>query len=104
MDVVCPAGQSIKIAASTCEVEIKSQNGLKNVKFITMTAAPMDLTIRYELTKIAYTVTKDGFLCPFGGVGAKADGEYTTGMVSESMTLVATDPNDKTKVLSFGIK
>jgi len=25
---------------------------------------------------IKYTVTKDGFLCPFGGTGAKTGAEY----------------------------
>jgi hypothetical protein len=27
--------------------------------------------------KIAYTVTKDGFLCPLSGTGSFSDGKYT---------------------------
>lgn len=74
LDKVCPAGQSVKINASTCKLEIKGQTGLTTVTGINIGGA---VVIQPGLSKIAYTVTQDGFLCPFGGTGNKTDGTHT---------------------------
>ncbi len=74
VDIVCPAGQSVKFVASTCKAEIKSQTGLTTVK---TTNSGTSVVVNPEVTKIAYTVTEDGFLCPFTGTGSTNNGEYT---------------------------
>jgi hypothetical protein len=85
IDIVCTPTPppvpppSYKIAAATCEIEIKGQTGLGNVK--TTNLAGGTITMQHEVEKIAYTVTKDGFLCPFGGTGNKTDGKYTGDIV-----------------------
>jgi len=93
VDVVCPAGKSIKITAGTCKVEIKGvvevthkegekvvvtvagiNQGLKSVG----TSSPFPNVIaKPNVTGIAYTVTQDGFLCPFNGTGNKTGATYT---------------------------
>jgi hypothetical protein len=98
VDVDCPAGQSIKITASTCKAEVKGvtkvthtegekevvtvapiNEGLTTVK--TTNLAGGSVTVQPEVSNIAYTVTQDGFLCPFGGTGNKTDGTYTGDVV-----------------------
>jgi hypothetical protein len=79
VDVVCPTGKSIKIVAATCKAEIKAQTGLTTVK--TTNLAGGTVTVQPEVKNVAYTVTADGFLCPFGGTGNKTDGEYTGDVV-----------------------
>ncbi len=74
VNVICPAGQSIKVVASTCKAEIKEQTGLTSVK---TTNSGTSVVVNPEVKSIKYTVTEDGFLCPFGGTGNKTDGEYT---------------------------
>jgi hypothetical protein len=74
VDVVCPAGQSVKITAGTCKVEIKAQTGLKSVG---TTNSGSSVIAKPNVTGIAYTVTQDGFLCPFGGTGNKTGATYT---------------------------
>jgi hypothetical protein len=106
VDVVCPAGQSIKIIAGKCKAEVKAQTGLTTVDITNMAGiAPTvsDLTIKATLGKgkeaggngkegpIAYTVTEDGFLCPFNGTGAKTGGEYT---MKEYLTVTAGTGNN----------
>jgi hypothetical protein len=78
-DVDCNGGDSIKITASTCKAEIKDQNGLTTVK--TSNLVNGSITVQPEVSGIAYTVTQDGFLCPFGGTGNKTDGTYTGDVV-----------------------
>lgn len=75
VDIVCSAGASIVIKASTCEVSVPAQTGLgsNNVENNT---SPKDATATGSLTGIKYTKTKDGFLCPFAGTGTKTDGGY----------------------------
>jgi hypothetical protein len=74
-DVKCPAGQSIKVTASTCALEIKGQTGLSSVSFDNNAAGTE--TVGANVEKIANTVTKDGFLCPLNGTGNFTDGKYT---------------------------
>jgi hypothetical protein len=86
-DVVCPAGQSIKISVFTCKAEVKAQTGLTTVEITNDTAASpkKDVTVKANVLAeetnkkggIAYTVTQDGAFCPFNGTGNKVGGQYT---------------------------
>jgi hypothetical protein len=78
-DVDCNGGDSVKITASTCKAEIKDQNGLTSVK--TSNLAGGSITVQPNIGGIAYTVTQDGFLCPFGGTGNKTGATYTGDVV-----------------------
>jgi len=54
-----------------------------------------DITFDPEISTLAYTVLKDGFLCPLGGTGAKT-GTFTA---SSPITLTGQSPsNPETKV------
>jgi len=79
-DVVCGAGSAIKVTVATCEVEVASQSGLGTVKLKNDTAASpkKDITVTPEISGLTYTVTKDGFLCPFAGTGKRTNGTYTS--------------------------
>jgi len=68
----------IVVTAGTCEMKIKSQFSKTRVNFTVNTAAG-DLSMQFAVTGINYEVTKDGFGCPFGGVGAKTGATYTMG-------------------------
>ena len=74
-DITCPTGQSIKITASTCALEVKAQTGLSSVSLDNN--ANGTETVGANVEKIANTVTKDGFLCPLKGTGNFTDGKYT---------------------------
>jgi len=85
LDLECPTGKSIKVATTTCEMEIKSQTGLTAVRINNdLASSPDDITLDPEVTGLAYTVTKDGFACPFSGTGSKTDGQLVAG---EGITL-----------------
>jgi hypothetical protein len=75
VDIVCPVGKSIVISAGTCEVQIGGQAGL-GASNIENNTKPLDLTAAGSLTGVKYTKTKDGFGCPFAGLGTKTDGGY----------------------------
>jgi hypothetical protein len=72
-DLVCSAGNKITIESGTCEVWVHGQTGLTHVGIENMTQSPHnDLTIDATIGaavggagSITYTVTKDGFGCPF---------------------------------------
>ncbi|MEZ5076020.1 MAG: hypothetical protein R2725_01095 [Solirubrobacterales bacterium] len=96
-DIACPEGQAIKIAAGTCSVEIKPQTGLSS---ITVANGESDLQLTPEIEGIAYTVTNDGFLCPFGGTGEKEDGTLTA---SEPITLKADHLDQQYTSISFDV-
>jgi hypothetical protein len=74
VDLNCPAGKSVVITASTCEVSIGAQKGLKSVA---LANSGSGISAKANVGGIAYTVTKDGFGCPFGGTGAKTGATYT---------------------------
>ena len=74
VDVVCDAGKSVKIVAGTCKAEIKGQTGLSNVA---TSNSGSSILVKPSVESVAYTVTQDGFFCPFGGTGNKTDGKYT---------------------------
>jgi triacylglycerol lipase len=77
MDIVCPAGKVIKIVSGTCEAQVGGQTGLSSVEYVLNEGPPETVTLKANLGKIKYTKTKDGFLCPFNGTGAKEDGTLT---------------------------
>jgi hypothetical protein len=74
VDVVCPGGNKITVVASTCEAQIGGQTGLSSVA---LANSGSGISAKANVGGIAYTVTKDGFLCPFGGTGAKTGATYT---------------------------
>jgi hypothetical protein len=79
LSLECPAGKSLKVSVLNCAAEYKSQTGLTTVKINNNTAAtPDDITIYPEVKGVAYTVTKDGFVCPLSGTGNFTNGEITT--------------------------
>jgi hypothetical protein len=97
MDVACPTGQSIKLIAGTCKAEVKAQNGLEIVDLVNDSAESpkRDLTARPTVAGIAYTVTQDGILCPFNGMGEKTNGAYTNGA---STTLTGQVPGSAERI------
>jgi len=77
VDLKCGAGESVKIVAGTCEVQVDAQDGMTTVDLYNMKAAtPNDVTVTPTVS-LKYTVTKDGFGCPFTGLGEKT-GTYTS--------------------------
>jgi len=76
VSIVCPEGQSIKITAASCALEIGAQGPLSHGIVEDTTNGIIDMTA--EITGINYTVTKDGLFCPFSGTGAKEGGEYVS--------------------------
>jgi hypothetical protein len=99
VDVSCEAGKAITIVASTCSAKVESQSGLTTVDFTNTTntpTSPNDFDVKPTVEKIKYTVTNDGFLCPFNGTGAKTDGQYLTNAETETssnkITIRCTSP------------
>jgi hypothetical protein len=76
IDIVCPAGKVIEITAGTCKITIGSQSTGGSAAITNNTAAG-DMLIKPNLTGIGYTVTQDGFGCPFAGTGAKTGATFT---------------------------
>ncbi len=75
-DLVCPEGKSVVTTASTCEMQVPSQVGSVTLEFTNNTAEGT-VSVKVKTSHFKYNVTKDGFLCPFGGTGAKTDGTGT---------------------------
>ncbi len=75
MDIECTNGKPITMVSTNpkCKLEINSQTNLTTVEF---TNDATDLTFKPNLTGTTATVTEDGFLCPFTGVGVKTGGTY----------------------------
>lgn len=74
-DISCEKEAKISIATGTCEAQIGSQTGLGGITFHDeLEASPPRFTAAISLSKVKYTVTKDGFGCPFAGLGAKENG------------------------------
>ena len=76
------AGDAITITAGTCKVSVGAQSpaGQVDIKNTTTTTNPhvnADVDVKATVTGISYTVTQDGFLCPFNGAGAKTGATYT---------------------------
>lgn len=85
IDVVCPAGQVIKITAgiigNKCEVQVGGQTGLTTLTGNNTPAAggnPDDVDLTAHVTGITYKVTKDEGTCPLSKVGETfKDGVYS---------------------------
>jgi hypothetical protein len=75
--VACPEGKSIEITANNCTVSIGAQSGLGPAATSTDPANPRRVEVEFNLVNLKYTVTKDGFACPFSGTGAKQNGAYS---------------------------
>ena len=75
VDVV---GAPCTIVASTCEVSVPTQGPLGIVE-ITLDTIAKDVTVKANVSKIKYTVTKDGIGCPFSSTGEKTGATYTQG-------------------------
>jgi hypothetical protein len=87
-DLACSLLRSIKIGAGTCSAEIKPQTGLTTVTATNLAGSPKTLALTFGIKGLAYSVTKDGFGCPFGGTGSKTTGEILS---VESVALAARD-------------
>jgi hypothetical protein len=82
VEVACEAGKAIVITAGTCEVQVPAQKELKSV---TTTNSAGSVTVVPNVEKITMNVTKDGFGCPFPGLG------HTTGTYHGHVTLTPTE-------------
>jgi hypothetical protein len=74
VDLNCPTGKAVAITASTCEVQIGAQSNLSKVD---LANSGTGVSAQATVGGINYTVTKDGFGCPFAGTGAKTGATYT---------------------------
>lgn len=78
MAIACPEGKSIVITAATCTVAIPAQTGLGTIGYSAASVSGHDaIRIAPSVSGLAYTVTKDGFLCPFKGTGTRTNGAYS---------------------------
>ncbi|HZO06364.1 MAG TPA: hypothetical protein VFB52_08250 [Solirubrobacterales bacterium] len=76
MAIDCPAGDSIKVTASTCSMRIEDTAANQNLTKIVSLDASGGIILEPEVIWIQYNVTNDGFLCPFFGTGIKNDGRF----------------------------
>lgn len=77
LDVVCTAGNSIKVKTATCEFRIGAQKGLKNVTLTNETiGARKVVMLGLGISEFAYTNTVDGFACPLPDKLGHKDGTY----------------------------
>jgi hypothetical protein len=74
-DLLCPAGKAIVTTAGTCKMETKPQNGSVTIT-LTNNTGEGTVGVKLKTANVAYTVTQDGFLCPFSGTGNKTGGSY----------------------------
>jgi hypothetical protein len=80
IDINCQGPNTIKIIAGTCEVFIPAQSGLTTVQ--TTNLAEGKVTIQPNITNITYGVLRDGFLCPFAGIGYRLGSYHGDGVSS----------------------
>jgi hypothetical protein len=85
-------GSPCTISAGTCKVSVPLQGPLGSLEITDDTAAG-DVTFKANVTGIKYTVTEDGFACPFGGTGEKTGATYTE---VNPITLDAVSPSTAT--------
>jgi|GEM_PF-5471577 len=79
VDLVCETGKSLGFPPiAGCEVKIDSQEEFGSVEFVNMSGAKSDFTIKWNVKGFQYTVVKDGFGCPYSGLGTKEDGDFTS--------------------------
>jgi hypothetical protein len=90
--IACSGGATIKVVASTCEMTIGSQTPSGSTSLTSNTgSSPKTITIKPNLSGIAYTVLKDGIGCPFSGTGAKTGATYAA---SSGTPMAATNGED----------
>lgn len=73
-DLECSGSNKVVIVAGTCEVQVGTQTGLVGID---LTNSGANIMSQATVGGIAYTVTKDGFFCPFSGTGNKTGARYT---------------------------
>jgi len=86
MHVRCGA-EPITITSGTCKLTIGEQSPTGTVAGTNNTAAG-DISVKAAVTGIKYSVTQDGFGCPFAGTGAKTGATYTQ---DQSVTVKSTN-------------
>lgn len=69
------SGEPGTIVAATCKLTLGEQSPGGGVTGIDNTAAG-DISVQGNVTEINYTVTQDGFGCPFSGTGPKTGATY----------------------------
>lgn len=86
-DVSCPAGSSITVSTARCGMSIPAQTGLKSVAYTNVrpSGERRKVEVTSSVTKLAYTVTRDEFGCPFGGTGSKTSGSITGSLLVEGL-------------------
>jgi hypothetical protein len=72
-DLECPAGKTMVTTASTCEITVGPQKAPATLEYKNSGAGYVEAKV--ISSNVTYTVTKDGFGCPFGGTGVKTKGE-----------------------------
>lgn len=77
LDNSCSEGKSIVISFGTCEAKIEGQSALSSVPLTDESGSPEKLGMVFEVTGMAYNVTKDGAGCPFVGTGKRTNGKLT---------------------------
>jgi hypothetical protein len=83
-DILCPEGKTIVtvVAGGVCETQVHPQSGIAAVEFTNNTAEG-SVGVKIKNTNFKFTVTKDGFGCPFNGTGEKTGSfsQFKTGIV-----------------------
>jgi hypothetical protein len=73
-DLECPAGKAIVTTAATCETQILPQTGTVTLEYKNNTEKGY-VEAKVTASNVTYSVTKDGFGCPFNGTGVKTGGK-----------------------------
>jgi hypothetical protein len=76
-NIVCPSGKLVEYKAGTCLATVGPQALGGSIALKNNAGPPKFVTEQLSLTGLAYTVTRDGLLCPFGGTGPKTGGTLT---------------------------
>jgi len=84
-------GSPCTISAGTCKVSVPLQTPSGSIHFTNESGG--DVKVLANVTGIKYTVTEDGFACPFGGTGEKTGATYVQG---SAVTVDAVSPSTAT--------
>lgn len=94
LDIVCPVGSKIVFVGNNCEVQVGSQTNLSTVHFRNETQeTDPQVAVEVQISELAYTKTKDGFLCPLSGTGA-----MSSGILKAWMTLKAKEASNPLRI------
>jgi hypothetical protein len=75
VDLTCEAGEGpVVITAGPCEIQVHGQKGLSKVD---LANSGTGVSAQATVTNINYTVSKDGFGCPFLGLGSLTGATYS---------------------------